>query len=250
MGLDAQTIGVLAILFAAASVRTTFGFGDSLVAMPLLAVMLGVKTAAPLVALGASTLALVMLLQHWRDVRVWCAWRLVAAGAVGTPVGVLFLKGAYEPAVACVLGSVIVAFSIFSLFAPRRGEIKRQRWAFGFGLLAGVLGGAYNTNGPPLVVYGTLKRWSPDEFRATLQGYFFPAGIFIVTCHGVGGLWSREVFRLYLLSLPVLAAALVAGRILHRVVPKGRFDRCIHVLLVALGLYLIVHTLWGGGPGS
>ena len=38
-------------------------------------------------ALGASTLALAMLLQHWRDVRVWCAWRLVAAGAVGTPVG-------------------------------------------------------------------------------------------------------------------------------------------------------------------
>jgi uncharacterized membrane protein YfcA len=169
---------------------------------------------------------------------------------VGTPVGVLFLKGAYEPVVACVLGCVIVAFSAFSLFTPRRGEIERQRWAFGFGLLAGVLGGAYNTNGPPLVVYGTLKRWSPEEFRATLQGYFFPAGIFIVTCHGVGGLWSGEVFRLYLLSLPVLAAALVAGRILHRVVPRGRFDRYVHVLLVALGLYLIVHTLWGGGPGS
>ncbi len=249
MGLDPQTIGVLAILFVAASVRATFGFGDALVAMPLLVITVGVKTAAPLVALNAVTLALTMLLQHWRDVRVSCGWRLLVAGAVGTPVGMLFLRSVYEAAVACILGCVIVAFSMFSLVTPSRGELKHQRWAFGFGLLAGVLGGAYNTNGPPLVVYGTLKRWTPEEFRATLQGYFFPAGLLIITCHAAGGFWSHEVFRLYLLSLPVMGVALVAGRALHRVVLKGKFDRYVHVLLIALGLYLIAHTLWGGGQG-
>ena len=30
-------------------------------------------------------------------------------------------------------------------------------------------------NGPPLVIYGALRRWSPQYFRATLQGYFLPA---------------------------------------------------------------------------
>jgi hypothetical protein len=30
-------------------------------------------------------------------------------------------------------------------------------------------------NGPPLVIYGALRRWTPERFRATLQGYFLPA---------------------------------------------------------------------------
>jgi hypothetical protein len=54
------------------------------------------------------------------------------------------------------------------------------RSAFGFGgalvavpLSAGVLGGAYGMNGPPLVIYGSLRGSSPQHFRATLQGYFF-----------------------------------------------------------------------------
>jgi len=38
------------------------------------------------------------------------------------------------------------------------------------------IGGAYGMNGPPLVAYGSLRRWTPPErFRATLQGYFLPA---------------------------------------------------------------------------
>ena len=47
-----------------------------------------------------------------------------------------------------------------------------------FGFFAGILGGAYNTNGPPVVIYGSLRKWSPATFRATLQGYFFMAAFF------------------------------------------------------------------------
>ena len=32
-------------------------------------------------------------------------------------------------------------------------------------------------NGPPLVVYGVLRRWQPAQFRATLQGYFLIASV-------------------------------------------------------------------------
>ena len=52
------------------------------------------------------------------------------------------------------------------------------------GFCAGVLGGAYGMNGPPLVIYGAMRRWSAQHFRATLQGYFLPASII-----GMGGYW-------------------------------------------------------------
>ncbi len=52
--MDATAL-VLVVLFCSTFIRATFGFGDALVAMPLLAMVVGLKTATPLVALVAST---------------------------------------------------------------------------------------------------------------------------------------------------------------------------------------------------
>ena len=40
---------------------------------------------------------------------------------------------------------------------------------FGVGLASGVLGGALNEAGPPVVIYLTLKQWPKDDVKATLQ---------------------------------------------------------------------------------
>ncbi len=98
----------------------------------------------------------------------------------GIPLGVLLLTRAAEPVVKSILGCVIVAFSIYSLVSRTTYALKNDRlaWLFGFG--AGVLGGAYGMNGPPLVIFGTLRGWSPRHFRATLQGYFLPASLLVI----------------------------------------------------------------------
>ena len=72
------------------------------------------------------------------------------------------------------------------------------------GFIAGSFGSAYNTNGPFIVIYGTIHKWSPEKFRATLQGYFLPTGLLIVISHGFGCLWNHQVFKLYLMTLPVV----------------------------------------------
>ncbi|MCA9117288.1 MAG: hypothetical protein KDA79_19595, partial [Planctomycetaceae bacterium] len=54
------------VLFTAALVRSTFGFGDALVAMPLLALFMPLETAAPLVALISLLIAGSVLQRDWR----------------------------------------------------------------------------------------------------------------------------------------------------------------------------------------
>src|SRR5262249_25397617 len=76
-----------------------------------------------------------------------------------------------------VLPVTIIVFSTYCLAGRRRFELKDDRLAWLFGFTGGVLGGAYGMNGPPLVVYGSLRHWSPEHFRATLQGYFLPASL-------------------------------------------------------------------------
>ena len=59
-------------------------------------------------------------------------------------------------------------------------------------------------NGPPLVIYGAMRRWSAQHFRATLQGYFLPASMIGMGGYWLAGLWVHAVNYYYLISLPVL----------------------------------------------
>jgi hypothetical protein len=108
------------------------------------------------------------------------------------------------------------------------------------GFIAGILGGAYNTNGPPVVIYGMLRRWDPEKFRATLQGYFLPTGLAILISHGLAGMWTKQVIHLYLYSLPAIIAAVLIGGKVNQLIPKGKFDKIIYGFLVAIGILLII----------
>src|SRR5262249_39773570 len=126
-------------------------------------------------------------------------------------------------------------------------ELKDDRlaWVFGFG--AGVLGGAYGMNGPPLVVYGSLRRLPPEQFPATLQGCFLPASLVLLGGFrpgGLAGLWLPAVPRYYLLSLPPALAAVFLGRVANRRMAGHRFILYLHAGLLVVGAMLLIQSAW------
>jgi uncharacterized protein len=243
MPIDATTITVLTILFFTTLIRAVFGFGNALIAMPLLAMTsIGLKTAAPLIALIAVILSLLILVKDWRSVDIRSTWRLLLATIPGIPLGIALLKGPHENTGKIILAALIIGFSAYSLLSPRLMSLKQEWTAYPFGFIAGILGGAYSSNGPPVVIYGTLRRWPPECLRATLQGYFLPSAVIIAAGHGLGGLWTPTVGWYCLISLPVLAVSMWLGGYLNRAIPQGRFDRYIHILLVLIGALLFVQT--------
>jgi uncharacterized membrane protein YfcA len=243
MTLDQQTILTLAVTFVSAVVHSVAGFGNALIAMPLLAPLLGLKTATPLVALLSGTLNGCLLLRDRKRVEIGAAWRLVAASFAGIPLGLYALKGTWEEPLKVLLGLVILAFAVYALVRPGRLSLPDDRYSFAAGFVAGVLGGAYNTNGPPVVVYGMLRRWGPDPFRATLQGYFLVTGFLIMAGHLAAGLWTGGVLRLFFLSLPGVILAMAAGRVIRRRISPGAFGRAVYVSLIAVAALLLFQTL-------
>jgi uncharacterized protein len=244
MHFDTAATAVLTILFFSTLIRAVFGFGNALIAMPLLAMAsIGMKTAAPLVALIASVQAFLMIVNDWRIIDMKSTWRLLASSIPGIPLGLLLLKGPYESAGKIILALIIIGFSCYCLFRPRLIELRREWTAYPFGFVAGILGGAYNSNGPPIVIYGTARKWPPDRFRANLQGYFFPAGLIINMSHGLGGLWTPTVGWYLLLSLPVVLLSMWVGNRLHRLIPPGHFARYVHFLMILIGLMLFIQTV-------
>jgi uncharacterized membrane protein YfcA len=163
-------------------------------------------------------------LQH---VQVRLAGWLIVFTVFGIPVGLLLLTAVAEAIIKAILGAVVPVFALYCLFRRSQIELKTDRLAWFFGFSAGVLGGAYGMNGPPKVVYGALRRWSPEQFRATLQGYFLPASLIGMVGYWLAGLWVPAVTWHYLLSLPLAIAAIFLGRTINRRLDGRRFVRYV-----------------------
>ncbi len=235
------TLLVVAVVFVGALTRATFGFGEAVISMPLLALLpVSLHTSVSLIGLAGLTVAVFAVATGWRHIDRPTLARLALATAAGIPAGLALVTLAPAAVVTTALGAFLITYGGYCLARPALPALTRSRWALPFGFAAGALGSAYNFNGVPVVVYGTLARWNPERFRGTLQAHFLISGIFVVTGQALGGLWTPHLFTLYALSLPTIAAATVLGIAAHRRIPTDRFDRYVYILIVTLGVALLL----------
>jgi uncharacterized protein len=239
--LTPETVVVAGVLFLGAAVRSFFGFGDAAVAMPLLALLsIRMETAVPLVGAAGLAVALVALLGGWHNIDLAALKRLTLSTLVGIPFGVLLVTHGSETLITRSLGVLLLAYGGYSLLGPTLPRIRRGVWALPFGFAAGALGSAYNFNGVPVAVFGTMRRWRPDRFRGTLQAHFIVSSILVVAGQGIGGLWTPQVVQLLAIGLPGVLLAVPLGQALHHRVPPERFARYAYSLIVVLGLLLML----------
>jgi uncharacterized membrane protein YfcA len=243
MGMEWTILPVLAVIFLATVIRSAFGFGEALVAVPLLALLIPVEEAVPLATLVSITVAGVIIAQDWHKIHVRSAGWLVISTLFGIPLGLWLLAAVAESVVKAILAVIIIGFSLYCLVSRSQYELKNDRWAWLFGFGAGVLGGAYGMNGPPLVIYGSLRHWSPEHFRATLQGYFLPASLLGMCGFWLAGLWTPAVTGYYLWSLPIVLAAIVLGRAINQRLRGRSFLWSIHIGLLLVGAVLLMQSM-------
>lgn len=233
----------LSILFFAGVTKVTLGFGEALLAVPLLTLVIGVQEAAPLVALVSTTLTTAMLVRSWQRVDLRAAWRVMLSAVIGIPLGVWGLRTLSADVLFIAMGLSLVAYAALSLWKPVLAWRPGRVWDYVFGFTSGVMGGAITTGGPPILIYATLRRLAPEEFRATLQGCFTPMNVFILLGHALAGLWTAPVLQLYALSLPLLVLAYLLGSFLARRIPAALFTRVVYVVLLVLGGVMLFQAL-------
>jgi len=238
--LQSPILLILTIIFVTSLIRATIGFGNALIAMPLLVLLTDIEIATPLVGYSSVLAAAYIFFRERQNVDMRASWQLILASCVGIPIGLFLLRQTPEAIVHAILGILLIVFGSYKLTEPQLPTLQWDGYAYFAGFVAGILGGAYNTNGPPIIIYGSLREWSPEQFRATLQGYFLPASMLIFISQGIAGLWTSEVLRLFAFSLPPIILATLLGEKLYRRIPRHLFERVIHVALVVMGVLLVV----------
>jgi hypothetical protein len=228
-------------------IRSALGFGEALVAVPLLAFCVPLQVAAPLAVLVSITIAGIVVIQDWKKVHLHSTGWLVLSTLFGIPLGLWFLTSSHQRGVKVMLALIIMAFSVYSLTGKTAMELRSDSrgWLLVCGFCAGVLGGAYGMNGPPLAIYGAMRRWSAQHFRTTLQAYFLPASIIGMGGYWVAGLWVPSVTHYYLLSLPVTLPAIFLGRVINHRLRGDAFLKYIYLGLASIGALLLVQAITG-----
>ncbi len=235
-----MTALILAIVFISAFQQSLSGFGFALIAMPILVQLVGIQVAAPLVAALALMLNVINGIR-WRQALDFSEIkRLGIWMALGVPIGIWGIFALNETIVKVGLGVLLVAYALFALLKPEQLPTISRRWAYPAGFLAGLLGGAYNTSGPPLILYGSLRNWSHQRFRAVLQSLFGFAASIVVIGHIIAGNYTQPVLRLTVIALPGTFIAVLLGALLDRHIRPEHLKKWITIATLLLGVSLLI----------
>jgi uncharacterized membrane protein YfcA len=236
-----MSIIIIFVIIAFSSfVQTASGFGIALLATPLLINQIGLATTIPLVALIAMLCRLLMLIHYHAHFNIDEVWRLMVTALIGVPLGFFLYISMDKHTVEVVLGVIVVGYALFSLISPKVPPMDDNRWAYGFGFIAGILGGAYNMGGMPAVIYGVGRRWSPKTFKGNLQLIALVTGSFVIFTRGTNGEYTPDILGLMLIGVPATVLGSLLGFASDKYLQGMLFRRVVLILMLVIGIDLIL----------
>jgi len=215
------------------------GFGIGLVGLAFLPYVMPAPTAIVLLTIYSTVFALVVFVQLRQDVDVRGVVGLFVGSVVGTPLGVWVLATLPVTALNRLIGLMLVVVVVLEFLGLFPDHLRGRGWGLGTGVVAGVLGAAVGTPGPPVVIYMASQGWSPRTIKANLQLFFVSNQAVTLAGYWWAGLLTMEVLRLGVsFAVPAALGAGVGIALFDRVDPV-RFRRLVFVLLLVSGVVLL-----------
>ena len=211
MCFDAALVWAIATALVAGATRGFSGFGGALIFMPLVGAVFGPKVAAPTLLIIDTALTLPMVVRAMRA----CIWRQVAPLALGAvlavPLGVWLLEHVDVLALRWAIAALAVALLALLVFGRGLRAPQGLPARLGIGALAGVLGGAAQLSGPPVVVYWLGTGQNAALVRANLFAFFALVTLASGTAYLTRGMVDAQVMTLSLILGPTYALGLIVG---------------------------------------
>jgi uncharacterized protein len=243
-----ELLVILVAMAVGAFVKGVTGTGLPQVAIPTMAIFLGVEHAVVVMAIpGVVTNAWMLWThrEHWhatRDVPV-----MVAGGAVGAVVGTFGLKVLDARVLSLALGGVIVLYLTIRLvnrsfmLSPRVARYVAPP----VGLAAGLFQGSTGISGPMLTMYLHSLRLARNAFVISIVTMFLVfAAVQTGTLAALGMFDLTRLSQGLLALVPIMLVMWLASKYAHRM-DTAVFDRWVLVLLTVFAAALIYEGITG-----
>ena len=233
------------IVLAAYTVFGATGFGSSLIAVPLLAHLVPLTFAVPLITALDAGGATTQSVRHWRD----AAWpefrRLLPFMLVGIALGTTLLVTLPRAPALLALG-VFVARTARTSCSGARTLRRAPGWlVVPIGLVGGVFSVTLRHRWPG--VHGVPVRAHPRQVGAARDVVGRRDGQRVDPHRGVPGdrtaAAQPPLLTVALLMVPVMIVGLVIGNRLHHALTGGGFMRLLALLFLINGISLVARAL-------
>jgi uncharacterized membrane protein YfcA len=216
------------------------GFGAALVALSIAASGLDIRLAVSTCGLIVLALNVQMAWNYRSHLDTTGIKPLLLGGLPGALCGILLLRYVPESGLRLGLGALLTAYALWGLRGIGTAQRSMQPfWGALTGFASTGLGTAFGLNGPPLIVYLTLRGGTQQQIKAALGAFFIVSCLFIVAAHGVSGLYSTATFFLVAAALPAVSIGAWAGMRVSTKLSDALFQKLLYLTILAMGLNML-----------
>ena len=220
------------------------GFGSTVIALPVLAQLLPLKFAVPLLMLlDVSAFALsgahFRRRIEYREIR----W-LIPFMLAGMAVGLTLLIQVAEQKLLAALGAFLLLYAGYGL--ARRGTplSLARAWCAPIGLVGGALAALFGTGGVLFAIYNAGRIRDKEALRATNAAMILiSSGVRVLLFAAAGLLAQDGLLAAALVLLPAVFGGVWLGNRLHAAVSAAAVVKAVYALLVIAGLLLLARSL-------
>jgi len=220
------------------------GFGASIVGIPLLAQIIPLKLAVPLMLIMDLVSGFFMGMRNKKDVdrkelRVLLAWM-----AVGMIIGVTLLVNAPEAILLVLLGAFALSQSGKNLLLKPNLKPISAAWGGVYCTVGGIFTSLYGTGGPIYVVYLSRKIHEEAKRRATMATLIFLSGFGRLALFLIAGIMLQADLLIFALAaLPMSLLGTYAGSRLRKRLSLVRMTQVVWLVVGLAGLLLLARNI-------
>jgi uncharacterized membrane protein YfcA len=246
---DSTFLLLLAVVAVSGTVRGFAGFGQGMVFMPVAAALIDPKVAVIIIWLIDTLPTLPILVPAVGKVRWRSVLPVLAGYAPAVPFGVWWLVSGNVETLRWAISLAVLSVVAVLWSGWRYSGERSPSIAAGVGAFSGVIGGATQLSGPPVVLYWLSSAAPPWQVRANVIVYFCMTSVLSGSAMAVAGLFTVKAATYAVIFAPVYAAGVYLG---HRLFPRAseRFFRrlafCLILFAALSGLPLFDPLLRGG----
>lgn len=219
--------------------QTLSGFGFSLLAVPLMTLVVSPRDAVVVATIIGSISTSSQAFIDRKHVDVPIARRLILASYAGMPFGLMAFVFVSETGLRLVLGVVVVTAAVLLMRGFHLRD-DRHRFDWLLGIVSGFLSTSTSTNGPPLVFLMQARRLDPATFRATINTVFAVVNLGALALFASAGKVNSNNLSGVAVALPSLGIAIAVGYTVRRRITQARFNALVITLMFLSAISVVV----------
>jgi uncharacterized protein len=234
-------------LLAGSAVKGVVGIGLPLVAVPLLTVLVNLKTAVTMTTLPIIASNFAQSFQGGRfQAMVRRFWTLLVPLFAAIAFGTRLLVVLPERVLDVIIGVAVISVPLVLHFVPRiRVTKSHERWANPLvGIVSGLLGGISSFFGPPIMLYVFGMRMAKDDFIPAISIMYTVAGFGMMLGLYMMGVASLPELGLSSLMLIPTSLGMWLGQYVRVQLSERRFQQVLIAVYIATGLTFLAHALF------